>query len=75
MSTTFAPVTLRLSRSSATPGVNPAVKALKQMPVEEIRAELRGRRNQSSVAREADQRDVNSQRASVAAARLRSLGR
>lgn len=69
-----APTSLRLSHASSSPRTNAAIEAVKQMPIEELRAELKKRRSMSTVAREQAQRELAAQRGAEAAERLRHLG-
>lgn len=73
MTATLAPVTLRLSHVPAAPRVNPAIEAVKQMSVDELRAEIRARRSVSTTEREQRQREAVARRAASAVARLHTL--
>ncbi|WP_143733621.1 hypothetical protein [Microbacterium sp. RU33B] len=73
MPTTLAPVTLRMSAAGTTSRVCAAVVEVKEMSVEELRGELRARRNASSADRERAQREAISHRAAERATRLRAL--
>lgn len=74
MTAALAPVTLRLSHVPAAPRVNPAIEAVKQMSVPELRAEIRARRNVTPAEREQGQREAVARRAAAAVARLHALG-
>lgn len=72
MSITLEPTTLRMASSPA-PGVCDAVASVKAMSVQELRAELRGRRGVTTAERERLQREAAKADAARAAEALRNL--